>query len=220
MRRLLRLLGTAAVMATAAPLHAQVVQLNFEGIVGPNGETNAIGSFYSAQGVEFLGNALALCSRFPTNNVQPGSQCDGNFRNNPAPGNSIMFFLESTQTGFNFAAGFTTGFSFFYASPTGTGSLQIFDGLNGTGNLLGSLDLAPTPNPQGCDTFACRFDAASLGFAGTAKSVIFAGVANQIGFDNVTFGSRNPNIVPEPSTYALLATGLAALVLVSRRRRA
>ncbi len=220
MRQLFRALGTAAVLAVAAPLQAQVVQLNFEGIVGPNGETTQIGNFYAGQGVEFLGNALALCSRFETNATPPGPACDGNFRNNPAPGNSIMFFLESTQTGFNFAAGFTTGFSFFYTSPFESGSLDIYDGLNGTGNLLASLALAPTPNPPNCDTFSCRFDAASVGFAGTAKSVIFAGVANRIGFDNVTFGSRDPNIVPEPSTYALLATGMAALVAVARRRRA
>lgn len=29
----------------------------------------------------------------------------------------------------------------------------------------------------------------------------------------------NPNVVPEPSTYALMATGLAGLVVIARRRR-
>ncbi len=218
MRHLLRALGAAAMVAVAAPVQAQVIQLDFEGIVGPQGQTTAIGDFYASRGVEFLGNALALCSRFENNGVAPGPACDGNFRNNPAPGSSIMFFLESSQTGFNVADGFTTAFSFFYASPFEQGTFSIFDGLNGSGNLLASLTLDTTPNPN-CDTFTCNFEIASLSFDGTARSVIFGGVANRIGFDNVTFGAADPNVVPEPSTYALMATGLAGLAGLARRRR-
>jgi hypothetical protein len=214
----LRVASAAALLAVAAPLQAQVTQLNFEGIVGPQGETASIGSFYNSVGVEFLGNALALCSRFETRGVAPLASCEGNFQNQPAPGTSIMFFLTSSQTGFNFASGFTTGFSFFYTSPFETGSLQIFDGLNGSGSLLASLDLATTPNPPGCPTFACRFDAAGVGFDGTARSVIFAGVANRIGFDNVTFGSRTPTPVPEPASAVLLAAGALGLLGIARRR--
>lgn len=211
--------AAALVLAIASPAKSQVVQLDFEGIVSATGQTTAIDNFYSALGVEFLGNALAICSRFEVNGIPPLADCEGNFLNNPAPGSSIMIFLDAPQTGFNFAAGFDTGFSFFYGSPFDAGSLQIFDGLDGTGNLLASLDLAPTPNPDDCPTFGCRFDAAGVAFAGTAQSVIFSGVANRIAFDNITFGSANPNIVPEPSTYALMAVGLAGLGGVARRRR-
>ncbi|MCU0650373.1 MAG: PEP-CTERM sorting domain-containing protein [Gemmatimonadaceae bacterium] len=38
--------------------------------------------------------------------------------------------------------------------------------------------------------------------------------------DNSRFDAPPPQIVPEPSTYALLATGLAGLTAVARRRRA
>lgn len=38
--------------------------------------------------------------------------------------------------------------------------------------------------------------------------------------DNSDFRTPPPTLVPEPSTYALMATGLAALMAVSRRRRA
>ncbi len=53
-------------------------------------------------------------------------------------------------------------------------------------------------------------------FAGIAKSINFGGAANYVGFDNITFGSVNPNTqVPEPSTLAIFALGIISLA--SRR---
>ncbi len=42
-----------------------------------------------------------------------------------------------------------------------------------------------------------------------------------VSIDNVTFTPRdpNPNVVPEPSTYLLMATGLGLLALVGRRKQ-
>lgn len=56
------------------------------------------------------------------------------------------------------------------------------------------------------------------------RRVTFASGNNQPGsqfvFDNFRFNNTpDPRIVPEPSTYALLATGLAAMALAARRRR-
>jgi hypothetical protein len=124
----------------------------------------------------------------------------------------------------NRSAGFTTGFSFFYSAVNSGGSFSVFDGLNGTGNLLASLSLPTTPNGAGIagclgNNF-CPFVAAGVSFAGTARSVSFAGVANQIVFDDVTFGSATPGqVIPEPGTWALLAAGLAGVAAVARRRR-
>lgn len=60
-------------------------------------------------------------------------------------------------------------------------------------------------------------------FSGVAK---FSGTYSQIdlsfsaeGWHGITVGAGSTNVVPEPSTYALMAAGLAGLFAVSRRRR-
>ena len=70
----------------------------------------------------------------------------------------------------------------------------------------------------------------SIDFAHTSStsSILFTALTNQdwadegMGFDNVrvqALGVPTPGVVPEPSTYALMATGLLALGGIARRRR-
>jgi hypothetical protein len=57
-------------------------------------------------------------------------------------------------------------------------------------------------------------------FAGIAKSISFAGVANQIVFDDVTFGSKDPGPkVPEPASWAMMLAGFGAIGSAMRSRR-
>ena len=61
--------------------------------------------------------------------------------------------------------------------------------------------------------------AIGVNFDGTAKSVIFSGAANYIGFDNITLGSATAG-APEPGTWAfLLILASVGAWLIRRRPR-
>jgi hypothetical protein len=228
--------GAAVLFAAALllPLSASAQILNFEGINDGypsgfafiqdfyNGGLSSVGTSGPNYGIEFSANAQAIC----LNTI--GVSCSNTSRGgqgNPDSQLGGLFFLSGDATYMNRAAGFTTGFSFFYTAPNQGGSFSVWSGLNGTGILLASLNLGTTAStcaPQYNAGF-CPFVAAGVGFAGTAQSVTFAGVANQIVFDDVTFGSiipdEQPTVVPEPISMVLMGTGLAGVAAVRRRRR-
>lgn len=208
--------------ASAAP-----IVLNFEGINATypsgyayingfyNGGTSSDGTSGTNYGVAFTDNARAICLNIP------GVSCSNTSRGGLAPGSEkgALFWTSGPETYMNYAAGFDTGFAFNYTAPYYGGSVSVYDGLNGTGTLLATLNLPTTP--RNCDSSYgaayCPFFAAGVNFAGTAKSISFAGTANYIVFDDVTFGSAVPG-VPEPSTYALFGLGLAGLFYATRKR--
>lgn len=214
-------------LCAAGSASADVVSLNFEGVNAayPSGYAQVLG-FYNGgmssdgttgtnYGISFSDNALAICLNSTT------VSCSNTSRGGLAPGSDKggLFFLSGAETYMNVAAGFTTGFSFNYASVSFAGAVNVYDGLNGTGNILAVLNL--TPMATGCSSYGagfCPFSASGVAFSGTALSVGFAGVANQIVFDDVTFGSVTPG-VPEPETYALMLAGLAAVAAIARRRK-
>jgi len=207
------ILTTLLALASSLFASAAVITLDFEGV----GNTNAVGNFYNGgagpnYGVAFNGPTLAL--------VDSDAGGTGNFANEPT-GDTIMFFTDSNASIMSLAAGFTTGFSFFYTSST-AGSVRVYDGVNGTGALLTTLGFVDQSNGGGCvgdpNGAFCNWSAVGVAFTGTAKSVVFSGVAGQTGFDNITFGSETPGgAVPEPSTYAMIGAGLATLVAARRR---
>ena len=212
MRKFLLAAAAMAALSCAASAHAGITVLDFEGV----GNLNPVGNFYAGQGVTFSPATLAL--------VDSDAGGGGNFANEPSP-NTIMFFLDGNNAILDYAAGFTTGFSFFYTSAS-PASVSVWDGLGGTGNLLGTLNLVAqaADNCVGDPTGGfCNFTAVGVNFGGTAKSINFGGAANVTGFDNITFGSATPRDsgVPEPSTWAMLILGLGAVggALRNSRRR-
>ncbi len=201
------LLTTAALLALPSAANAAVVVLDFEGV----GNSTPVGNFY-APDYTFSPSTLAL--------VDADAGGGGNFANEPSP-NTIMFFLDSNNAVLNATNGFTTGFSFFYSSSTAA-TVNVYDGLNATGNILASINLAAqfNQNCSGDPTGAfCHWDPIGVAFSGTAFSIDFGGTANQTGYDNITFGSANPG-VPEPAAWAMMLAGFGLVGGAMRRRTA
>ena len=215
-------IAAASLVAAMAPAMAAVVVLDFEGVGNLaninnfyNGGTDSLGNSGVNHGVAFSTATLGI--------VDSDAGGSGNIANEPS-GQTAMFFLDASNSVLNVAAGFTTGFSFFYTSSTAA-SVSVWDGLGATGNQLGTLNLTAQFNGNGCvgdpNGGFCNWTAVGVAFAGTAMSIDFGGTANQTAFDDITFGSKDPGPppIPEPSTYALMALGLAGIGFVARRRK-
>lgn len=194
----------AATFSTGQAQAAAVV-LDFEGV----GDEQPVGNFYNTAphdfGITFSPNALGV--------VDADAGGSGNFGGEPSP-STILFFLNGPAATLNAANGFTDGFSFFYSAINNPGFINVYDGLNGTGNLLATLNLPTTPFNGAPDPTGQFSPLVPIGvsFSGLAKSVDFGGTVNQIGFDNITIGSATPGSsqpVPEPLTIlgSLAASG-------------
>lgn len=173
------------------------VVLTFEGLGNQepvmqfyNGGTGGNGSGPGANyGIYFSDNSLAI--------IDSDAGGSGNFGGEPSP-DTILFFLGGSAATMNVPAGFTTGFSFFYSSPFNTGQITVYDGLDGTGNVLATLNLPTTPESGAPDPTGVYSPFVPIGvsFSGTARSVDFGGVIDQIGFDDITLGSSVPGTGP------------------------
>lgn len=206
-------LGTSSLLANAAP-----VVLNFTGL----GDQEAVASYYDgglggsgsgpgpSDGVTFESNAITAVS------LAIGGSA--NIFNTPDGQNTAVFFLTGSGDVMNVPAGFSTGLSFFETGPTG-GTVSVYSGLDGTGSLLATLSLPPTP-PGATDGGVVSgvfsvWAPVGVTFSGSAESVNFSGSANAIGFTDITLGASAP--VPEPGTWALMVTGLLGIVVAARK---
>ena len=109
----------------------------------------------------------------------------------------------------NVAAGVDNTLYFSYASPSAvTGAIKAYAGANGSGALLGSIDLAANSG-AGYENWSAR----SFSFSGTALSFDLGASANVVALDNISS-------VPESSTLVMMLLGAAAMLRLGRRRRA
>lgn len=179
---------------------ATVTMLDFEGLqnLEPvqnfyNGGTGGFGSGPGTNiGVEFSSNALALID------LDAGGL--GNIGGEPSP-DTVLVFLTGAAANLNYASGFDTGFSFYYSAINNPGFVNVYDGLNATGNLLATINLPLTPfngDPDPTGQFS-PFVPIGVSFSGIARSVDFGGTLNQIVFDNITFGSDDPTDPDDPN---------------------
>ncbi len=173
-----------------------LIVLDFEGL----GDNDNILEFYnggtSQQGYSGTNYGIAFGSGSAIIDSDDGGS--GNFANEPSP-STIMYFPDAQNAIMNVAAGFTTGFSFYY-STSAAATVSVYDGLNGTGNLLGNESLPINASGNSCTGDPtgsyCNWDDVGVSFSGTAKSVVFSGAANSVGFDDITFGSITPGGSP------------------------
>lgn len=177
-----------------------------------DGGTGSLGSGPGPNyGLTFTANAQAIVSA-----SKGGS---GNFINNPG-GYPVMFF----QTGDTATMTATNGIQvalWFYYSALQAGLATVYDGPNGTGNILASITLPP--NNSGCTTYKlCVWTPVGVPLSTTAGSISFSGIADYLAVDTIHLGSplittivlsssQNPSVQGEPVTFTAIvaATGAA-----------
>ena len=161
-----------------------------------NGGSAADGNAGSNLGVAFVGVAgLSNDSAFTY------------YGNAPSPLGVAYVFDASAFI--NVAAGVDSTLYFSYASPSAVaGAIKAYAGANGSGALLGSIDLAANSG-AGYDTWTAR----SFSFLGTAQSFDLGASANVVALDNVSS-------VPEISSLLMLLLGGATVLRLGRRRSA
>jgi hypothetical protein len=201
----------AAGLVAAGVAHADTVTLDFEGPTsyasilqyynGGKDGANVQGPV-PGYGISFGGDALVFKN-------------DPNVSYPPANGNGVM-----TVQGPNAALNRDTiyGITFAYSS-IGTPTITAYDGYNGTGNVVGSVQLVN--NDANCDPngpLFCNWTTVSLPISGIAKSIQFGTALDSGGplaaFDNVVAA------IPVPAAALLLPLGAAMLGVAGFKRRA
>lgn len=156
--------------------------LNVEGV----DNLSEVGDFYSDRGIRFSENALGIIGVCPI--LESGSQDEfgGNFSHQPS-GITALTYAEGDAIVLEAIEGFDAQLSFSYASPFREHSISIYDGLGGTGNLLASATLSPTPAGELPNAYS-EFAFVTIPFSGIARSVTFGNFANKIVIDDILLG--------------------------------
>lgn len=211
-----KLLSVLAVgVLTAAPAFSAPITLDFEGVNSflsinnfYNGGTDQSGNSGVNVGVAFGGDALGLV------NDGLGSGVNGAYFTNLPNGSSTVMAPVGVDAALNSATGFAGQVSFLY-SAIDTAAINVYDGLNGTGTLLGTYTLLNNAQSNGCtDSTFCNWSLGTVTFAGVAKSIQFGSAQGIAGFDDVTIAP-----VPLPAAAWLLLSGLGGLSSLVRRKR-
>lgn len=198
MRMISFALATVSLAAAGTPANAAAILIDFDGVTNGkfingfyNGGTDGAGASGPNLGVDFeTGGWIA----------------DINFGTSP-PNFGYPVFGVSHYV--NVAAGFTGSIAFTYGAFNSDTIIRVFDGLNGTGTVLGSIG-APVND-------ILAFTPLSLSFSGMGRSISVSGSVQTFGWDDLRIGGT---AVPEPATWAMMlgGFGLAGGAMRYRRR--
>jgi PEP-CTERM motif len=226
MKRMKPWLAGVGLCAVCSPaLAVPIISLDFEGV--DHLVPGQLQSFYSAVGVSI--ESASGVRDLNTPNHFDKLPLPDEVTNPPGDG-TIMVFDNAKSVLTEPVATLTStiafdSFSFDYAAST-----QLFVEAWGASGLIGTRytfdgnnDLELGKRNPACreQVLFCKWtiqaDSASLG--GTATMLKFYTLAPEsfVNIDNVNLHISQP--VPEPSTYALMALGLAGIAAISRRRR-
>lgn len=188
----------AAAALLAAPAFAGVITLDFE--TAPS--FAPIGNTYASSGITFGPDAQGLIN----------DPLGPYFSNAPSPlGVMYLSGINAPDAAMNVAGGFY-GLSFYYSSALAVAdAVQVWSGLNGTGDLLRSFSLSDNATLGCTDTAYCHWDSLAATFGRAALSVTFGAGTQLAAFDNIS-------VVPEPSSALLAGLAMTGLLLTRRRR--
>lgn len=215
--KLLALAFTAALQ----PAMAGVKFLNFEDFPQTFPQTDPLPVQLGAyDGVTFNGGAWGVTSS--------AAPCKG-FNNFVRAGSCGALELAQDATSapvagtqafiLDLAGGFINEFSFVYSARGDAGvKIQLFDGTDGNGNVLGTLS---NLNGTNCTTGYrfCDWSQSNIKFSGVALSLKVSGFDQSLLLDDLQFTTPSPSggNVPEPASIALAAGALGAAAWTRRR---
>lgn len=203
------ILSISSCLAVAAP-----IELDFEGAGNEsqlldfyNLGTDSAGNSGASHGVGFSNSALALIAA-----------ADGSSGFSNVPSGATVLFFDSSAAWLNIAAGFSGGFSLYFSSALDA-VINLYDGENGSGNLVASLNIN-NQFDRDCagDSLFCSWSLASVLFEGTVRSIDFSAASQWAAFDNLTLGVSAMDEVPSPAPAAFFAMLLIASRLLAGRQ--
>lgn len=222
--RLKKILACCSLMAAALNASAGI-ELTFE----DRGLTySALGSPYA--GVKFVGSPFTYGAVGAGGLGNFAGQVDADHLTNNVAlwmNSSDVISGDPSTLVINLDAGFSTLFKMLYTtldSWEGTG-VQVFSGLNGTGDLLGSSGAFSFVAQPGCEAdIACRWAGVNIDLGKSiARSVVISAPDATYFFDNLFFGDLPAGTgggdVPEPAGAALTLAALSALAITRRRSK-
>lgn len=223
MRRLLRIIGISSVglaVATVSTAHAQKIFSATSGVINSGGP--GFGTLTETH------NQAGLSAAYTSDVTDFDTYIAGN-PTHTQTFNGFEWFSESgigsATVTYDFGAVRTFDrFALWNEESSGIGRLNILgstDGITFSSILAG---LTPPDNPLGPNDYS----ATVFGFAASSARYFRMEMSqcpqpDPGSFQGCAIGEvafRSANVVPEPSSYALVATGLLSLGVLSRRRRA